>query len=106
MQIMPFEDAANYRFNPFDITNVWPHKDYPLIRSAGWCSTATPITSSPQVPQVAFEVSNFVPGIGPSRDRMVLGQLFAYGNSARYRSPARRCHSPIATIWSETSSGT
>jgi catalase len=49
---------------------------------------------SPGLP-VAFEVSNFVPGIGPSRDRMVLGQLFAYGNSARYRNCPNYLQLPI-----------
>jgi catalase len=32
MQIMPFEEAKTYRFNPFDLTKVWPHGDYPLIK--------------------------------------------------------------------------
>jgi hypothetical protein len=48
MQIMPFEEAADYRFNPFDLTKVWPHGDYPPIRSGGWSSTATRRTSSPR----------------------------------------------------------
>ena len=32
MQVMPFEEAKTYRFNPFDLTKVWPHGDYPLIK--------------------------------------------------------------------------
>ncbi len=86
MQIMPFEDAANYRFNPFDITKVWPHKDYPLIPIGRMVLDRNPDNFFAQVTQVAFEVSNFVPGIGPSPDRMVLGRMFAYGDSARYRN--------------------
>ncbi len=95
MQIMPFEDAANYRFNPFDITKVWPHKDYPLIPIGRMVLDRNPDNFFAQVTQVAFEVSNFVPGIGPSPDRMVLGRLYAYGDSARYRNGPNYLQLPI-----------
>ena len=95
MQIMPFEDAANYRFNPFDLTKVWPHKDYPLIPIGRMVLDRNPDNFFAQVTQVAFEVANFVPGIGPSPDRMVLGRLFAYGDSARYRDGANYDQLPI-----------
>src|SRR5260370_41617743 len=94
MQLMPFEDAANYRFTPFDITKVWPHKDYPLIPIGRMVLDRNPDNFFAQVTQVAFEVSNFVPGIGPSPDRMVLGRLFAYGDSARYRNGPNYLHLP------------
>jgi catalase len=95
MQIMPFEDAANYRFNPFDLTKVWPHKDYPLIPVGRMVLDRNPDNFFAQVTQVAFEVSNFVPGIGPSPDRIVLGRLFAYGDSARYRNGTNYDQLPI-----------
>ena len=85
MQIMPFEDAASYRFNPFDITKVWPQGDYPRIPVGRMVLDRNPQNFFAEVTQVAFEVSNMVPGIGPSPDRMVLGRMFAYGDSARYR---------------------
>jgi catalase len=85
MQIMPFEDAASYRFNPFDITKVWPQRDYPPIPIGRMVLDRNPDNFFAQVTQAAFEVSNMVPGIGPSPDRMVLGRMFAYGDSARYR---------------------
>ena len=85
MQIMPFEDAASYRFNPFDLTKVWPQRDYPPIPVGRMVLDRNPENFFAQVTQVAFEVSNMVPGIGPSPDRMVLGRMFAYGDSARYR---------------------
>jgi catalase len=85
MQIMPFEDAANYRINPFDLTKVWPQRDYPPITVGRMVLDRNPEHFFAQVTQVAFEVSNMVPGIGPSPDRMVLGRMFAYGDSARYR---------------------
>jgi catalase len=95
MQIMPFEDTANYRFNPFDLTKVWPHKDYPLIPIGRMVLDRNPDNFFAQVTQVAFEVANFVPGIGASPDRMVLGWLFAYGDSARYRDGASYDQLPI-----------
>ena len=85
MQIMPFEDAASYRFNPFDLTKVWPQRDYPPIPVGRMVLDRNPENFFAQVTQVAFEVSNMVPGIGPSPDRMVLGRRVAYGDSARYR---------------------
>jgi catalase len=95
MQIMPFGDAADYRFNPFDITKVWPHTDYPMIPIGRMVLDRNPDNFFAQVTQVAFEVSNFVPGIGPSPDRMVLGRLFAYGDSARYRNGPNYLELPI-----------
>jgi catalase len=86
MQIMPFEDAANYRFNPFDITKVWSHKDYPTIPIGRMVLDRNPDNFFADITQAGFEVSNFVPGIGPSPDRMVLGRMFAYGDSNRYRT--------------------
>jgi catalase len=85
MQIMPFEEAASYRFNPFDLTKVWSQRDYPPIPVGRMVLDRNPENFFAQVTQVAFEVSNMVPGIGPSPDRMVLGRMFAYGDSARYR---------------------
>jgi catalase len=86
MQIMPYEDAADYRYNPFDITKVWPHKDYPTIPIGRMVLDRNPENFFAQIVQAGFEVSNMVPGIGPSPDRMVLGRMFAYGDSQRYRT--------------------
>src|SRR5260370_22665142 len=95
MHIMPFECAANSPFNPFDLTKVWPHKDYPLIPIGRMVLDRNPDNFFAQVTQVSFEVSNFVPGIGPSPDHMVLGRLVRYGDSARYRDCANYDHVPI-----------
>jgi catalase len=95
MQIMPFEDAADYRFNPFDITKVWPHKDYPTIPIGRMVLDRNPDNFFAQITQAGFEVSNFVPGIGPSPDRMVLGRMFAYGDSQRYRTGANYDQLPV-----------
>jgi catalase len=95
MQIMPFEDAAKYRFNPFDITKVWSQKDYPPITVGRMVLDRNPQNFFAEVTQVSFEVSNMVPGIGPSPDRMVLGRMFAYGDSARYRNGPNYMQLPV-----------
>jgi catalase len=86
MQIMPYEDAAKYRFNPFDVTKIWSHKDYPTIPIGRMVLDRNPENFFAQIVQAGFEVSNMVPGIGPSPDRMVMGRMFAYGDSQRYRT--------------------
>ena len=63
---MPFEDAKTYRFNPFDLTKVWPHGDYPLIEVGRMTLDRNPDDYHAQIEQAAFEPSNLVPGIGPS----------------------------------------
>ena len=72
MQIMPFEDAKTYRFNPFDLTKVWPHADYPLIEVGKMTLDRNPVDNHTEIEQAAFQPSNMVPGIGPSPDRMLL----------------------------------
>ncbi len=86
MQIMPVAEAASYRFNPFDVTKVWPHRDYPLIPVGRMVLNRNPENFFAQIMQVGFDVANMVPGIGPSPDKMVLGRMFAYGDSNRYRT--------------------
>jgi catalase len=95
MQIMPYEDAANYRFNPFDITKVWPHKDYPTIPIGRMVLDRNPENFFADIVQAGFDVANFVPGIGPSPDRMVLARMLAYGDSSRYRTGANYEQLPV-----------
>jgi catalase len=85
MQIMPFADAKTYRFNPFDLTKVWLHADYPLIEVGRLTLDRNPTDYHSQIEQAAFEPSNLVPGIGVSPDKMLLGRLFAYADAHRYR---------------------
>ncbi|MDX6738557.1 catalase [Actinocorallia sp. A-T 12471] len=85
MQIMEFEDAASYRFNPFDLTKVWPHGDYPLIEVGRMTLNEVPENYHIHIEQAAFEPSNLVSGIGPSPDKMLLGRLFSYPDTHRYR---------------------
>ncbi|MEU8173482.1 catalase [Microbispora hainanensis] len=85
VQIMPFEDAADYRFNPFDLTKVWPHSDYPEITIGRFVLNRNPENYFAEVEQAGFEPANLVPGIGPSPDRMLQGRLFSYPDAHRYR---------------------
>ena len=85
VQVMPIADAATYRFNPFDLTKVWSQKDYPLIEVGRMTLNRNPENYFSEVEQAAFDPGNFVPGIGPSPDKMLQGRLFAYGDAHRYR---------------------
>jgi len=86
MQIMPFEDAPNYRFNPFDLTKVWPHGDYPLVEVGRMTLDRNPTDYHTEIEQAAFEPHNLVPGIGPSPAKMLLARLFSYADAHRPRS--------------------
>lgn len=85
VQVMPFEDAETYRFNPFDLTKVWPHEDYPLIEVGRLELNENPSDFHSQIEQAAFEPNNMVPGIGASPDKMLLGRMFAYADAHRAR---------------------
>jgi catalase len=85
VQAMDFDDALSYRFNPFDITKVWPHGDHPLLRVGRLVLDRNPENYVAELEQAAFEPANMVPGIGPSPDRMLQGRLFSYPDTHRYR---------------------
>ena len=95
MQIMPFEDANGYRFNPFDLTKVWPHGDYPPITIGRLVLDRNPENYFAEVEQASFEPANMVRGIGPSPDRMLLGRLFSYPDTHRYRIGPNYLQLPI-----------
>lgn len=85
VQIMPEEEAKNYRFNAFDLTKVWSQKDYPLIEVGVMELNKNPENYFVTVEQAAFNPANIVPGISYSPDKMLQGRLFAYGDAHRYR---------------------
>ena len=104
VQVMPYEDAADYRFNPFDLTKVWPHADYPLIKVGRWVLNRNPENYFAQIEQAAFEPSNLVPGIGTSPDKMLQGRLFAYPDAHRYRIGPNYNQLPVNAPQSEVNS--
>jgi catalase len=85
VQVMPYEEAKTYRFNPFDLTKVWSKKDYPLIKVGKMTLNRNPENFFAQIEQAAFAPSNTVPGIGVSPDKMLLGRVFAYADAQRAR---------------------
>ncbi|MEV8636089.1 catalase [Streptosporangium sp. NPDC051023] len=95
VQVMPFEDAADYRFNPFDLTKVWPHADYPEITIGKFVLNRNPENYFAEVEQSGFEPANLVPGIGPSPDKMLQGRLFSYPDAHRYRIGTNYLQLPI-----------
>jgi len=95
VQIMPEEDAKDYRFNPFDLTKVWPHDDYPLHDVGEFELNRNPENYFADVEQAAFNPANVVPGIGFSPDRMLQGRLFSYGDAQRYRLGVNHYQIPV-----------
>ncbi len=85
VQVMSEEDAANASFNPFDLTKVWSHADFPLIEVGVMELNRNPENFFAEVEQAAFNPANVVPGIGFSPDKMLQGRLFSYGDAQRYR---------------------
>lgn len=85
VQLMPEKDAENYRFDILDITKVWPHSDYPLVKVGKMTLNRNPENYHAEVEQSAFTPSHLVPGIEPSNDKMLQGRLFSYPDTHRYR---------------------
>ena len=85
VQIMPFEDAKTYRFNPFDLTKVWPHRDYEPIEVGRLTLNRNPTDFHTEIEQAAFEPNNLVRGIGLSPDKMLLARGFSYADAHRAR---------------------
>lgn len=95
VQIMPYSDAKDYRFNPFDLTKVWPHSDYPRIPVGTLRLHRNPENYFAQIEQAAFSPSNFVPGIAVSPDKMLLARIFSYSDAHRYRIGANFAELPV-----------
>ncbi|MDU1534447.1 MAG: catalase [Neisseria sp.] len=85
IQVMPEADAEKVPYHPFDLTKVWPKKDYPLIEVGEFELNRNPENFFADVEQSAFAPSNLVPGIGASPDKMLQARLFNYADAQRYR---------------------
>lgn len=95
IQIMPEEDAEKQSFNPFDLTKVWPHADFPLIEVGTMELNRNPENYFAEIEQAAFEPSNLVPGIGVSPDKMLQARVFSYADAHRYRLGVNYAHLPV-----------
>lgn len=85
IQVMTDAQAESSPYNPFDLTKVWPHGDYPLIDVGVLELNKNPENYFAEVEQAAFNPANIVPGISFSPDKMLQGRLFSYGDAQRYR---------------------
>ncbi|XP_054618992.1 catalase isoform X2 [Dunckerocampus dactyliophorus] len=95
IQVMTFEQAEKFRFNPFDLTKVWPHKEYPLIPVGKMVLNRNPVNYFAEVEQLAFDPSNMPSGIEASPDKMLQGRLFAYPDTHRHRLGANYLQIPV-----------
>ena len=104
IQIMPEQDAETYAIHPFDLTKVWPHKDYPPIDVAIMELNRNPKNYFAEVEQAAFEPGNMPPGMGASPDKVLQARLLSYADAHRYRIgiqyavlPINKPHCPVHT---------
>ncbi|XP_065221351.1 catalase-like [Planococcus citri] len=95
IQIMTYEQAAKYEYDPFDATKIWPTEDFPLIEVGKLVLNRNPINYFAQVEQMAFNPSHMIPGVQPSPDKLLQGRLFAYGDAQRYRLGANHLQLPV-----------
>jgi catalase len=95
IQLMTEEQAKKMPYNPFDLTKVWYHKDFPLIEVGYFELNRNPENYFADVEQAAFNPANIVPGIGFSPDKMLQGRLFSYGDAQRYRLGVNHHQIPV-----------
>ena len=95
IQIMPEADASKVLYNPFDLTKIWPHKDYPLIEVGIVELNRNPENFFAEVEQSAFNPAAVVPGISFSPDKMLQARLFSYGDAQRYRLGVNHHQIPV-----------
>ena len=95
VQVMPYADATTYRFNPFDVTKVWPFGDYPLVKVGTHTLNRNPENFFAQIEQAAFSPANTVPGIDISPDKMLMARVFSYPDAQRYRVGTNYADLPV-----------
>lgn len=95
VQIMTFAQAEACPFNPFDVTKVWPQKDYPLMPVGRFVLNRNPKNYFAEVEQIAFSPAHLVPGIEPSPDKMLQGRLFSYSDTHRHRLGTNYLQLPV-----------
>uniref|UniRef100_A0A8C4RG00 Catalase n=1 Tax=Erpetoichthys calabaricus TaxID=27687 RepID=A0A8C4RG00_ERPCA len=95
IQVMTFEEAEKFPWNPFDLTKIWPHSDFPLIPAGKLVLNRNPVNYFAEVEQIAFDPSNMPPGIEPSPDKMLQGRLFSYPDTHRHRLGANYLQIPV-----------
>lgn len=95
VQVMTYEQAKASPFNPFDLTKVWPHSEYPLQEVGRIVLNRNPENYFAEVEQLAFSPSHMIPGIEPSPDKMLQARLFSYPDTHRHRLGANYQQIPV-----------
>lgn len=95
IQVMTFEQAKYFKYNPFDVTKVWPHKEFPLLQVGKIVLNRNPNNYFTEVEQIAFSPAHLVPGIEASPDKMLQGRLFSYSDTHRHRLGANYLQIPV-----------
>lgn len=95
IQIMTEEQAENMPYNPFDLTKVWYHGEFPIIPVGEFELNRNPDNYFQDVEQAAFNPADVVPGISFSPDKMLQGRLFSYGDAQRYRLGVNHHQIPV-----------
>jgi len=95
IQVMTDDQAKKFKWNPFDITKVWPHSDYPLIDAGIMELNEIPVNYFADVEQSAFAPANLIDGISLSPDKMLQGRILAYPDAHRYRLGANYEQIPV-----------
>lgn len=85
IQVMTLDEAEKCKFNPFDVTKIWPHGEYPLIPVGRMVLNRNPTNYFAEVEQIAFAPAHLIPGIEASPDKMLQGRLFSYPDTHRHR---------------------
>jgi catalase len=95
IQVMTFEEAEKFRFNPFDLTKIWPQSEFPLIPVGKFVLNRNAKNFHAEIEQLAFSPAHLVPGVEPSPDKMLQGRLFAYSDTHRHRLGANYLQIPV-----------
>ncbi|RLM49314.1 catalase, partial [Halobellus sp. Atlit-31R] len=99
VQVATSEQLADWEqrtgWNPFDLTKVWPHGDFPMLPVGVLELNRNPDNYHAEVEQAAFSPANVVPGMGYSPDKMLQGRLFAYHDAQLYRVGTNHQHLPV-----------
>ncbi|XP_012254211.2 catalase [Athalia rosae] len=95
IQVMTPAEAETFRWNPFDMTKIWPQKEFPLIPVGKFVLNRNPDNYFSEVEQIGFNPAHMPPGIEPSPDKMLQGRLFAYGDTHRYRIGPNHLQLPV-----------
>lgn len=95
VQIIPYEEGLNYKYDIFDVTKVVSQHDYPLQKIGKFTLNENPVDYFTEIEEAAFSPANIVLGVGLSPDKLLQGRLFAYTDAERYRLGANYDQIPV-----------